>query len=145
MQNRQRGEGAVYRRRDGRWEGQLRLPDGRGKSIYASTRRRAVSKLVDAGWRAAHGLPLHATRRTVADHLIYWLEVTRRRVRPTTLEAYELTARRLVPLLGSMRLERVGPSVIQATYDSLLAGGLSPRSVGQTHVVLHRTLYQAVH
>lgn len=38
MVRRRRGEGAVYRRQDGRWEAQLRLPDGRRKSIYASTR-----------------------------------------------------------------------------------------------------------
>ena len=145
MIRRQRGEGAVYRRRDGRWEAQLRLPDGRRKSVYASTRERAISKLTDVGWRAGHGLPLQASRRTVADYLSYWLEVTRRRVRPTTFEAYELTARRLVAPLGSLRLARLSPSTIQATYDSLLSNGLSPRSVEQTHVVLHRALYQAMH
>lgn len=49
MHRRRRGEGAVYRRKDGRWEARLRLPDGRRTSIYTSTRRRAVAKLADAG------------------------------------------------------------------------------------------------
>lgn len=145
MQRRPRGEGAVYRRRDGRWEARLRLPDGRRTSVYAGTRRRAVTRLSDAGWRVDDGLPLQAARRTLAEYLKSWLEVTRRRVRPTTFEAYELSVRRLLPPIGSLRLAHIGPSVIQAAYDSLLANGLSLRSVEQTHVVLHRALYQAVH
>jgi hypothetical protein len=51
------------------------------KSIYASTQRHAISKLADAGWRVDHGLPLQAAKRTVAEYMNYWLEVTRRRVR----------------------------------------------------------------
>jgi integrase len=145
MHRRRRGEGAVYRRKDGRWEARLRLPDGRRTSIYTSTRRRAVAKLADAGWRIDHGLPLHAAKRTVADYLNYWLEVTRRRVRPTTFEAYELCVRRLLPPIGSLRLVYLEPSIIQTTYDALLSNGLSARSVEQTHAVLHRALYQALH
>ena len=126
MQRRQRGEGSVYRRKDGRWEARLRLPDGRRTSVYAGTRRRAISRLNDTGWRVDRGLPLHAARRTLAEYLMYWLEVTRRRVRPTTFEAYELSVRRLLPPMGSFRLAYLGPSVIQAAYDSFLANGLSP-------------------
>lgn len=72
MHRRRRGEGAVYRRKDGRWEARLRLPDGRRTSIYTSTRRRAVTRLADAGWRIDHGLSLHSAKRTVADYLNYW-------------------------------------------------------------------------
>jgi hypothetical protein len=35
MGQRARGHGAVYLRADGRWEGQLRLPLGGCKSVYA--------------------------------------------------------------------------------------------------------------
>lgn len=45
MARRGRGEGAVYRRNDGRWEAQLRLADGQRRSIYARSRRRAIAKL----------------------------------------------------------------------------------------------------
>jgi integrase len=145
MHRRRRGEGAVYRRKDGRWEARLRLPGGRRTSIYTSTRRQAVAKLADAGWRVDHGLPLHASKRTVADYLNYWLEVTRRRVRPTTFEAYELNVRRMLPHIGYLPLSRLEPSVVQATYDYVLRSGLSPRSVEQMHAVLHRALDQALH
>ena len=145
MARRGRGEGAVYQRSDGRWEAQLRLPDGQRKSIYARSRRRAVTKLGDAAWRIDHGLPLQAAKRRVGDYLEYWLEVTRRRVRPTTYEAYELNVRRLQPDLGSLQLARLDAAVIQATYDRLLQAGLSPRSVEQMHAVLHRALRQGLH
>jgi hypothetical protein len=39
MGKRANGQGAVYLRGDGRWEGQLRLPAGGRKSVYARTRR----------------------------------------------------------------------------------------------------------
>lgn len=145
MARRGRGEGAVYRRKDGRWEAQLRLRDGRRTSLYAHSRLRVVEKLADAGWRIDHGLPLQAAKRRVGDYLDYWLEVTRRRVRPTTYEAYELNVRRLQPHLGSLSLARLEAAFIQATYDRLLQSGLSPRSVEQAHAVLHRALCQAMH
>ncbi|MDQ6946859.1 MAG: site-specific integrase [Actinomycetota bacterium] len=145
MARRGRGEGAVYQRSDGRWEAQLRLPDGQQKSIYARSRQPAVTKLGDAAWRVDHGLPLQAAKGRVGDYLEYWLEVTRRRVRPTTYEAYELNVRRLQPDLGSLQLARLDAAVIQATYDRLLHAGLSPRSVEQMHAVLHRALRQGLH
>jgi hypothetical protein len=82
---------------DGRWEAQLRLPDGQRKSIYAHSRRRVVAGLADVVWRVDHGLPLQAAKRRVGDYLDYWLEVTRRRVRLTTYEAYALNVGRLQP------------------------------------------------
>lgn len=67
MARRERGEGAVYLRSDGRWEAQLRLPNGQRKSIYAQSRRRAISRLSDVAWRVDHGLPLQAAKRRVGD------------------------------------------------------------------------------
>jgi len=45
MGKRANGQGAVYLRGDGRWEGQLRLPAGGRKSVYARTRRDLLRKL----------------------------------------------------------------------------------------------------
>jgi integrase len=145
MERRQRGEGAVTRRKDGRWEARLRLPDGKRLSIYAGSREHVISKLDDSSWRVDHGIPLQAARRTTAEYFDYWLEVTRRRVRPTTFESYELSVRRLGPLIGPLPVAGLTPAIVQSAYDSLLGNGLSPRSVEQTHMVLHRALYQALH
>ena len=48
MGKRANGQGAVYLRGDGRWEGQLRLPAGGRKSVSARTRRDLLRKLREA-------------------------------------------------------------------------------------------------
>jgi integrase len=52
--------------------------------------------------------------------------------------------RRLLPIVGHMRLTALTPQAVQAAYAALLHKGLSRRSVEQTHTVLHRALRQAV-
>src|SRR5215470_11535999 len=47
------GEGTVYRRRDGRWSGQIRRPDGVRQTVYGRTETEARERL--AGVRAAIG------------------------------------------------------------------------------------------
>jgi predicted nucleotidyltransferase len=40
-----RGEGTVYRRRDGRWSGQIRFPDGGRRTVYGRTEEEARERL----------------------------------------------------------------------------------------------------
>src|SRR2546430_2270901 len=42
-----RGEGTVYRRRDGRWSGQIRRPDGVRQTVYGRTEEEARERLAD--------------------------------------------------------------------------------------------------
>ncbi len=42
---RRHGSGAVKRRSDGRWEGQLRLADGSRKYVYVRNRRELITRL----------------------------------------------------------------------------------------------------
>jgi integrase len=104
-----------------------------------------VELAVEARWRLDHALPVASTKTTVGEYLAYWLEVTRRRVRVSTYEAYALAAKRLDPSIGGERLSRLDPPKVQATYDHLCAMGLPARSVKQVHAVLHRALDQAMH
>lgn len=67
MERRGRGEGAIYRRADGRWEAQIRLPAGRRKSVYARTRPELLHRLRDARWSVERGLPLASSRVTVGE------------------------------------------------------------------------------
>ncbi len=140
---RRHGSGAVRRRSDGRWEGQLRLADGSRKYVYARNRRELVTRLQEERWRLACGLPVRARGLTLADYSTQWLEVMRCRLRPTTFAGYELCLRRAVSRLGSVPIARLTPQLIQACYAGLLAEGLSPRTVFHTHAVLQRALKQA--
>jgi site-specific recombinase XerD len=67
-----------------------------------------------------------------------WLEVCRGRLRPKTFDSYVLCAHRVELQLGRVPLSRLNPMIIQSAYARLQAGGLSPRTVFQTHAVLHR-------
>jgi integrase len=69
----------------------------------------------------------------------------RTRVRPRTFDAYELCSRRIERALGLVPVARLTPQLLQRTYSGMLARGLSPRTVLQTHAVLHRALKQARH
>lgn len=126
-------------------EGQLRLADGTRKYIYAGNRRELVTRLQEERWRLASGMPVRARGFTRADYSTQWLEVMRRRLRPTTLAGYELCLGRAVSRLGSLPIARLTPQLIQACYAGLLAEGLTPRTVFHTHAVLHRALKQARH
>jgi hypothetical protein len=53
MGKRQAGFGAVYRRQDGRWEGQLRIPGGRRRSFYGHRRRDLIHRLATLAGRWA--------------------------------------------------------------------------------------------
>jgi integrase len=145
MGKRAKGEGAVYRRSDGRWEAQLRIGIGRRKSVYGRTRREVLGKLREERWKLKRGLPVSSRKLTLAAFLERWLEVTRGRVRESTLESYELNARRVSAELGDLPLSSLNPLLIQATYQHLLRRGLSAYSVLQVHRLLHRALTHAFH
>ena len=131
MAKRVDGTGTVYRRQDGRWEAQLRLPSGRRKCFYARTRHGALDQLEDGAWMLASQLPVRRTTPTLGEYLDRWLEITRRRVRPSTIENYELNVARITAYLGDLPLTRLNPPKIQDVYDRLSDRGLSKHSVLQ--------------
>lgn len=45
-----RGQGTVYRRRDGRWSGQIRRPDGGRETVYGRSEKEARERLAAVRW-----------------------------------------------------------------------------------------------
>lgn len=148
---RSNGEGSVYRRRDGRWAASLRLEGGRRRTYYGRTEREARSKLRAAQRALEDGLPLTSERQTVESFLVRWLsDVAATSVRPSTYTRYRqvllghvVEARRPRPL-GKLPLSRLSPQDLTGLYAAKLQEGLSPRTVGHIHRVLHRALRDAV-
>ena len=145
MARRRHGSGSIVHRVDGRWEGRLRLADGKRRFIYARDRRRLVAKLQEERWRLATGIPVLSRGLVLSDYLKQWLEVMRCRLRPRTFDSYRLCCQRIERTLGRAPVKRVTPQLVQHRYAQLLERGLSPRTVFQTHAVLHRALKQARH
>jgi len=74
-----------------------------------------------------------------------WLDGVRPSLKPRTWDRYEEQVRlHLIPHLGRLSLERLGPADVQRTYAALLDRGLSPATVKRSHATLHRALEQAV-
>jgi len=142
------GDGSIYQRTaKGDWCAQLTLPTGKRKTVgYARTRREAQIKLREAQSLLQQGkLPYESTRLTLEEHLRHWLEtVARPSISYHTYEAYEISIRRrLIPLLGHLRLQDLRPKHIQDAYATL-SQTLKPKTVRQTHVALNQALNLAV-
>ena len=81
-----------------------------------------------------------------------WLPAIKTTIRPSTWAGYEGHVRlHVVPRLGHLQLDQIGPAELNAFYAQLLEngkvsgrGGLAPGSVRHIHVALHRAFRDAV-
>lgn len=145
MDRRQQGLGGVYQRRDGRWEGRLRIRGGPRRSFYGRSRRDVIRRLGEARWALGQGLVVTAGTTSLRVYLQSWLMVCRTRLRPITMVTYARDARRLADVLGDTPVRSLTPGLIQSAYAALLDQGFSKRTVEKTHAVLHRAMDQAMH
>ena len=110
---RARGEGTVYRRKDGYWVARLQVGhDENGKRKhryrYAKSQAKAIEALAGLRDRASDGV-IEADC-TVAEFLDFWLEESvATSVRPLTFNSYSMHVRKhLAPALGGIRLKDLG-------------------------------------
>ena len=81
-----------------------------------------------------------------------WLPSVRTTIRPATYQSYEQIVRtHAIPRIGEAKLKTITPVMLNKMYGELLdrgrldgRGGLSPKSVRNIHVVLHKALGDAV-
>lgn len=145
MSKRGNGEGTIYKRKDGRWEGAVMLEGGKRKRVYGDTRRDVQQQLGEVVRARQQRQLISEPSQKVSDYLSHWLEdQARLKVRPRTYECYALNVRRLTPWVGHLRLDKLGPAHLEHCYAELLDGGLSARSVEQVHAVLRIALRRAV-
>jgi integrase len=146
---RSRGDGAVFQRADGRWEGRLDLgwQDGkrRRKFVYGRTKAEALAKLRQAQRQAAEGTLVVSERTTVEQFLKSWLDAVRPTLRPGTWRRYEQYVRvHTVPVIGRVKLAKLTPQHLQRLYTLRLTAGAAPQTVVHLHRTLHRALNQAL-
>jgi integrase len=107
------GEGTIYQRKDGRWEGAAYVLTSDGsyqrRSRYGKTWDEVHDKLTQLKADSQRGIPVAAQKATVEEYLTYWLHnVSRLKVRPTTFVCYEsLTRNYLIPKLGKKSVARL--------------------------------------
>jgi integrase len=144
------GEGSIYRRADGRWEGRIDLGWESGKRkrkfVYAKTRREVADKLVKVLKAHQDGLALPDERRRLAEFLEWWLteEVeTSERAESTKADYAWITRHYLIPNLGHLALAKLRPQDVQSLRNRLIRKGLSERTVQYVHSVLRLALSKA--
>lgn len=154
------GEGTIYRRSDGRYEGAAVVPvigGGRRRiRVYAATRGEARAKLDRLLEDARQSIPRSTQKQTVAEYLVYWLKhVVKPELRATTYNGYEIMVRlHITPALGRRYLADLSPADVRRMLAELRVkdtdgrgGGprkLSPRMVQFAHAVLRNALSNAV-
>jgi integrase len=103
----------------------------------------------------ANGAPIRVSRLTVATYLQTWLAslTTGGAIRPTTWKTYDVAIRvHILPRIGGVLLKELTRIQVRSLYQQLDAGGrsrgatggLSPKSVHNVHLCLHRALSEAV-
>lgn len=154
------GEGTIYPRKDGRYEGAAYVltTDGTRRRIrvYGHTREEAAGKLTELMAQHRRGMPAVVNAPTVASYLAYWLpNVAKPRVRPLTYRTYEMFVREhIVPALGKKRLDRLtardirtflaSRSQVASRSPGRRSRPLSQRTVFHLHAVLRNALADAV-
>jgi integrase len=144
---RPKGEGSVYRRKDGRVVGEYEDANGRKRYITSKTKTKTqMTALVRTALENRdNGITHDSESLTVEKYLARWLESTRDTVGLRTYQRSEETARlHITPMLGKVKLEKLTAMQLDGLYRKKLNVGLSPRSVQIIHATAHKALKQAV-
>jgi integrase len=143
---RDRGDGAIFQRADGRWVARLRDSAGRTRYLYAKDRAQAKQRLAEAQAVVHVGQPLTDQRLTFGRYLLDWVAGLGAGVKPRTVAYYETYVRRhLLPSdLAQKPLARLDPVDLRRLYATKLSSGLSSTSVHHIHAVIHVALQRAV-
>ena len=147
MSRKANGEGTLYRRADGRYEGAVMLSTSGGKRkrirLYGKTRQEVHRKLTRTIEEARQGmLPADETWK-LGDYLDFWLEREKRR--PLTRKRHESIVRLYIkPRLGHLRLDALSVRIVQNFLDDLLAERRSVATIHQTRKVLSAALTYAM-
>ena len=139
-----KGEGSIYRRKDGRWVGQYEVNDKR-RYVYGRIRKEVAEKLSKAIAERDEGLIFDSKNLSLAEYLDEWLKTIRGTLAPGTVRRHEeLTHLHIKPVIGKVKLSKLDPLRVQSFYQCKLDNGLSAATVVKIHSTLTKSLKQAV-
>jgi integrase len=144
------GEGTIYRRKDGRYEGAVYVltTDGNQKRVrvYGTSRAEVHEKLTNAKSKNQRGVPVVDKKWLLGDYLDYWLaEVVKPNRRGTTYDLYESNVRLyLKPHLGHLTFTRLSVPALQRFLNQRTVDGHSVRKVQTLRDILSAALTRAM-
>lgn len=149
MVRRQRGNGTVYRRKEGRYEAAcwVNTPQGiKRVRRYAKTLNEAESILVEMRNKNDSGILSSTKEEKLADYMDYWLLSVKSTIRRRTYSSYETTIRLyLKPGLGNKRLTKLTVAEVQLFINNQGRIGQSHRNLQKMRIVLSAILNHAVY
>ncbi len=145
MARRSKGEGSIYRRKDGRRCEKYTDANGKTRYIYAKTKAEISTKLTKAVADKDAGVVYNAGTLSVGEYLDKWLDSVKDTLRSGAFRRYEKPTRIPInPELGKVRLSRLNTLQLQDLYRKKLDAGLSARTAQIILATLHKALKQAV-
>lgn len=152
-----KGEGSIYKRKDGRYEGSVTIGynangNPKRKRVYGKTRTEVQEKLNKIIYEINTGTFIEPTKITLGEWLQEWLKGRKPHLEESTWTSYEIMIRRHInPVLGNTKLKNLQPHHLRSLYNEKLEngrvdgkGGLSPRAVHYIHSIINAALKQAI-
>jgi len=140
------GEGSITQRKDGRWQAQISLENGKRKTYYGKTKREVQEKLRLAINQQKLGKFTLGSNQTVKQFLDDWLEnVHRHIIGPNSYVMYRgFLDNHIFPTFGHVKLGKLTPRQIDTLYSAKLKAGYAAETVRAIHYMLSKALSDAV-
>ena len=136
-------EGAIWKERK-KWRAAVTI-DGKRLTRSFSTKDECRAWIRDTQDQIQKGMTYKMSGVTLGEYIQPWIELHKTRLSPKTAVRYEQIIRDyIVPQLGSIKLRDLRLEQIEAHCQALLMKGLSPRSSRFAHMIIHRSLDDAV-
>jgi integrase len=151
MTKRANGESSIVKGDDGRFHGYVSMGLKEGgkrdrRHVAAVKRADAVRMVRQLEEQRDAGVVLTSGRGvSVEQWMNTWLDtIASRKVRPSTLAGYRTCLKRINPVLGHHRLDKLQPEHLEAFHTRLEADGLSSTTALLHHRVISRALKVAM-
>jgi integrase len=144
-------KGTMKERTPGTW--QLRVYTGtdprtgnprQSTKTFKGGKRAAESALASFVTEVEQGRTPLSSSTTVAELLDKYIEYQTPMLQPTTIRGYGVKARKIKPVLGSLKVSKLTAQELDRAYRGWLAEGLEPATVRHFHTLLSAALNQAV-
>jgi integrase len=111
-----------------------------------ATRKEAEAYLTTTLASIQVGRFTEPSKLTLTDYFVNrWLPSRKASLKPSTYDSYERTVRlHIIPSLGHLRLQNIGPEHLDALYADMLAAGAARKSVRNVHAIMHKALRDAM-
>ncbi len=150
-ERRDKGTGSIRQKKNGSWEARVTIGydpatgKQKWKSVSGKTQAEARKRMSAILANVDQGLYIEPKKLTVGKWLDIWLADYCGSIKEQTKTQYKQVCRvHLKPSFGAIQLLAVKPHKIQELYNSLVAGGTSPKTVKNINGVFHKALQQAV-